>query len=137
MIDTKAEHARLPEGTEVCWTLVLRPVLIAGARIQDMDLSLPEPTQTSYCTGEYPEFTVVDRGGDCACGCIGDGKAVLDAEHFIGAWIAREGIAAVDLIWYWGNKVPADKEPTKMDVSTFRRLNEGRDLAADTWYRVC
>lgn len=136
-MDTKAERGRLPEDAEVCWTLVLRPVLTAGARVQDIDLSLPEPTQTSYCTGEYPELRVVDRDSDCACGSIGDGKAVLDAEHYIHAWLAREGIAAVDLIWYWGNNLPADTEPAKMDVWTFGRLNEGRDLAADTWYRVC
>lgn len=136
MNDTNEKHGRLPDGAEVCWTLVLRPVTIAGVRVQDVDLSLPEPTQASYCTGEYPEFRIVDRGGDCACGSIGDGKAVLDAEHYMDAWLTREGIAAVDLIWYWGEKIPADENRTTMDLSTFGHLNEGRNLKPETWYRV-
>lgn len=136
MTELEQDHGRLDGGVEVCWTLLLCPVLQEGRAADGIDLSSPPPTAQSRCRGQFPAFTIVDHAGDCACGAIGDGRSVLDAERFIRDFLNRDGITAVEVVWYWGSRRPERTDVKRLDLGIFERMNEGRDLTYGAWYAV-
>jgi hypothetical protein len=71
---------------------------------------------------------------DCACGLIGDGKSVLDIEHYIRTFIGRKGVSKVEIAWYWGAKASSSTKMENLAFDTFCRLNEAKSLDPDTWY---
>lgn len=135
MDNKKAHHSTNDIGREVCWTLRLRPILADGWAPEAVDLAPPERTAVLTCVGTYPDFRLV-QGSECACGAIGDGKSVLDAEPFLRSFLARQGVAAVEIVWYWGQDSPAQMVMTRVRLADFIRLNEGGLLVPVTCYVV-
>lgn len=135
MNDTRNGHARCDDGTEICWTLLLQPKLKDGYLPGRVDLSPPPPTGTSHCVGAYPRFKIL-QASDCACGLIGDGKSVLDAEYYIRSFSDRKGVSHVDIAWHWGAKAPPRRKAKRVALDAFCRMNERHSLQPDQWYAV-
>ena len=120
----------------MCWKVEVRPVLRDGDGAGDPGLRVPDEIRGVRCLGTFPRYTLVYEA-ECACGIVGEGKAVDSAEHFLGEFLRQPGVTAVQLAWFWdeGGARPSFPEQP-ITYAEFGRLNEAQRLAPNVEYVV-
>ena len=120
----------------MCWKVELQPVMRDADGGRDPGLRVPDEVRGVRCLGTFPRYALVYEA-ECACGIVGEGKAVDNAEHFLGEFLRQPGVAAVKLAWFWdeGGERPSCSAQA-MAYAEFARLNEAQRLTPNVEYVV-
>ena len=103
----------------MCWKVELQPVMRDADGGRDPGLRVPDEVRGVRCLGTFPRYALVYEA-ECACGIVGEGKAVDNAEHFLGEFLRQPGVAAAQAMAY----------------AEFARLNEAQRLTPNVEYVV-